>query len=1342
MPEDLKRTYYDNSGFVTITGNNGDIDNAFLGAATSSFVESISDTLGDLINRPGQKSIIGILVKSITGEFIVEKIEAEFNPSTQRFELDGNDVVNIAGTSAVSAAILGISSLFPPATAFVGASVLAAAGASYIWSSIAEGNQTLQSIADFIAEIGRSARGSVPVDIQLLGSDGSVLGGVVYEDEVSPEQELQAINDLLVKTTSTSFPNPVIGQNTIRVVERTGLFPQDRKYSVYDGKLVDAITEELGVTKDELLSFGEANSPNTNSQIYSDPKLLNAQSFVFTSDENRFFVPLPDVSGNTSLRAFHPGNIIVGDENNNNLDAFGDTLKNKNFTNQGFLIIGLDGDDTIKGLDVGLDVMIGGRGNDFIADSLDNTSTSNGKDIVVFSDRFKNYDYSVEKDGKIIFSHVRGTQEDGVDTLENIEYAQFADRLVKLPLDAETESLLDSLKDSVTFRFGTTIGRLETGFGEDKEILAGAFGPVPFILEYSFDPNLPDLNKGPNASYSPVSGFIKVGNESTTLRDGWITVGQDTTLLGGDVIDFYSIEFREGGLLFGRTIDRININFVDDSGEMFAPPSEGGFALPLTSDFVQEVDELGITFELDPLPAKPGDSFTDVFFSDVEFFRRASVEGGVGFSLTSDLDEPPNSEPLAADDIVATSVNLPLVLSFEDLLINDSDPDGDELTVTGADNAVNGTVEVKDNEILFLPTLDFEGEARFEYTISDTSNSTATATVLIAIEEIIGSLSAVDDSFNTEEDSLLLGNVIDNDVIAGESSFFITLLDNVSNGSLTLNIDGSFEYISNVGFSGIDQFTYEISDAFDQNSTATVELNVIPSNSIPDAISDEFIIDEDSSISGNVLSNDADVGSSELTAQLVSDPSFGNLQLSDDGSFIYTPEPDYSGIDSFTYVAFDGVTSSLPTTVSFTINPINDAPNGVGDSYTLDEDNSTNGNVLDNDTDIDSSELDATLVSGPSFGALQFSDDGSFTYTPDNNYFGADSFIYKVSDGTSESFPTTVNIVINPVNDDPVAQAQTFSLNKNTPLTISIADLLKDATDGDGDIPTFDSFSHPNNGSIVNNNDGTITYVPDDDYVGSDGFTYAIKDGNDGTAVATISLKIEAVDNPPDPVNNSDPITSDDQFATGKDTLLAGNVLENDSDPNSDSLTASIVSGPNFGSLNLSEDGSFTYQPNPDFSGIDAFTYKVLDGKGGEVTAAAQIIVYSQVGTSGTDFITGTSSDDVLVGAQGRDILTGGAGSDWFIYESILDRGDIINDFQAGQDKIVMTDLIATTSYSESPLGLTPIEQGYLQFLGVGSDSYLMLDLDGNNGPGNALPFLVAKNIEVGEFSDSDNFIF
>ncbi|MBI1375707.1 MAG: tandem-95 repeat protein, partial [Phycisphaera sp.] len=224
---------------------------------------------------------------------------------------------------------------------------------------------------------------------------------------------------------------------------------------------------------------------------------------------------------------------------------------------------------------------------------------------------------------------------------------------------------------------------------------------------------------------------------------------------------------------------------------------------------------------------------------------------------------------------------------------------------------------------------------------------------------------------------------------------------------------------------------------------------------------------------------------------------------------------DYNGDDSFTYVAVDSLDgSSAVTTVDITVNSVNDAPVATGDGYMVDEDNTLNGStVLINDTDVDGDDLTAMLVDDVAHGVLTLNSDGTFTYTPAENYHGPDAFTYKANDGAEDSGTVTVDITVNSINDAPVATGESYVTAINQPLSVAedAGVLVNDADVADGDALAADLVTGPAHGMLTLNADGSFDYTPEAGFAGSDSFTYVASDGTDDSAETTVLITVLGV---------------------------------------------------------------------------------------------------------------------------------------------------------------------------------------------------------------------------------------
>ncbi|MEN0054287.1 MAG: MBG domain-containing protein [Mucilaginibacter sp.] len=327
-----------------------------------------------------------------------------------------------------------------------------------------------------------------------------------------------------------------------------------------------------------------------------------------------------------------------------------------------------------------------------------------------------------------------------------------------------------------------------------------------------------------------------------------------------------------------------------------------------------------------------------------------------------------------------------------------------------------------------------------------------------------------------------------------------------------------------------------------------------------------------------VLNNDTDGDGDAVTAIKVTNPTHGTVTLNANGSFTYTPSGNTA--DSFTYKVNDGTVDG--NTVTVTLSPANVAPVAAADNYTYSVGVplivATPG-LLNNDTDGNGDALTAVLVTGAAHGGLVLNPNGSFVYTPSSNT--ADSFTYKANDGTVSG--NTVTVTLSPANVAPVAVADNYVYTSGTPLVIAAPGVLNNDTDGNGDALTAVLITGPTHGNLTLNPNGSFTYTPSGNT--NDSFTYKASDGMVIGNTVTVTLTH----------NNSNPVANNDTYTTNENTAKTGNVLSNDTDPDGDSLTASLVTAPVNGTIVLNADGSFTYTPNNNYSGSDSFLYQVCD---------------------------------------------------------------------------------------------------------------------------------------------------
>ena len=281
-------------------------------------------------------------------------------------------------------------------------------------------------------------------------------------------------------------------------------------------------------------------------------------------------------------------------------------------------------------------------------------------------------------------------------------------------------------------------------------------------------------------------------------------------------------------------------------------------------------------------------------------------------------------------------------------------------------------------------------------------------------------------------------------------------------------------------------------------------------------------------------------------------------------------------------IAIKGSTHSIAGDPTCGAPASNAAPVAVDDEYSTDEDVElvvAAPGVLGNDTDDDGDALTAVLVDDVTDGLLALASDGSFTYQPDPNFNGEDSFTYRANDGQADSNLATVTITVNPINDPPVA-------DPNGPYSGSAGSELSfdglGSFDLDGTIVSYDwDFGDSTTGT-----GSTLSHA----YAASGLYPVALTVTDDGGLTDTASTTADI-----GPASNAAPVAVDDEASTDEDVALvvaAPGVLGNDTDDDGDALTALLVDDVTDGLLALASDGSFTYQPDPNFNGEDSFTYR------------------------------------------------------------------------------------------------------------------------------------------------------
>ena len=532
-----------------------------------------------------------------------------------------------------------------------------------------------------------------------------------------------------------------------------------------------------------------------------------------------------------------------------------------------------------------------------------------------------------------------------------------------------------------------------------------------------------------------------------------------------------------------------------------------------------------------------------------------------------------------------------------------------------------------------------ESTDSFTYIVSDGTLQSAPRVVTIAINGINDIPVGVADSINVDEGATATtlvegpGNssVLDNDVDAeGVSMTATKISDPVNASSFTFNSDGTFSYTHDGSETTSDSFSYRASDGEDTTEIITVSIAINPVNDIPVGGLETISLSEGgttSTLDGgetSVLANDTDGENESLTAIVDTAPSHASsFNLASNGTFTYTHDGGETTTDSFVYTAYDGTDESDPITVNISIAAINDPPIGVADTVALNEGGSAttlvegpgNASVLDNDVDAEGLSMTASLVSGPTNeSSFTFNPDGTFSYTHDGSETTSDGFSYQATDGEFSTGTVNVSIIVTPENDIPMGVAESISLDEGataTTLDGGETNVLANDSDGEGQSLTAVVESSPAHAtSFTLNSDGTFSYEHDGGETTSDSFSYRADDGTDQSDPVTVTISIAAINDAP--VGVADTIQLDEGATATVLVEGSGNtsVLDNDSDAEGTSLTASIVSNPdNAASFTFNSDGTFSYEHDGGETTSDEFTYQASDGEKDTGTVTVSITI-------------------------------------------------------------------------------------------------------------------------------------
>jgi len=461
------------------------------------------------------------------------------------------------------------------------------------------------------------------------------------------------------------------------------------------------------------------------------------------------------------------------------------------------------------------------------------------------------------------------------------------------------------------------------------------------------------------------------------------------------------------------------------------------------------------------------------------------------------------------------------------------------------------------------------------------------------------------------------------------------------------------------------------------------------------AVNDSVEVQEDSVENLiDVLFNDIVLEGDPLEIAEVTVAANGTVVISDN-AISYTPDLNYEGFDSFKYTVIGGNGESDSAVVFVRVNNENDPPEAVDDAAEVNWNTSDNViDVLSNDSDIDDDDvLTVTAVSQGEYGTVGFTET-EVTYTPNEAFYGVDSFTYTISDGNEGTDTATVTITVLNGNNPPVAADDTESVNEDS--VNNTINVLANDTDSDGNTLVVTGVTEASNGTVTFTAT-TASYTPDANYTGTDSFTYTISDGNGGTDTATVTVTVTNVNDAPKANNDLATVNED----SVNNTI---NVLANDTDLDGDTLVVTGVTEASNGTVTFTASAA-SYTPDANYTGTDSFTYTISDGNGGTDTATVTVTV-----TNANDAPNATN-----------DLATVNE-------DSVNNTINVLaNDTDSDGDTLVITGVTeasnGTVTFTASAASYTP-DANY-----AGTDSFTYTISDGNGGSDTATVTVTVTNV-------------
>jgi hypothetical protein len=581
-----------------------------------------------------------------------------------------------------------------------------------------------------------------------------------------------------------------------------------------------------------------------------------------------------------------------------------------------------------------------------------------------------------------------------------------------------------------------------------------------------------------------------------------------------------------------------------------------------------------------------------------------------------------NTAPVADDQSVSTDED-----TAQSVTLTATDANDDTLVYSIVAQPTNGTLSGTAPNVTYTPNVNYSGSDSFTFKANDGTVDSNVATVSITVDAV-NDLPVASSTLSliTNQDTAISSALFGFDVEGATLTYAISSAPTLGTISDFNATTGAFTYTPNASSTGSDSFTFTVHDGVVASTPAIVGITILAVNHAPVAFASAITTDEDTATSSTLSGIDSD--GNAITYEISSNPAHGALSGFNalTGAYTYTPTSNYNGSDSFTFTVNDGTVDSNVATVSIVVTSVNDVP-VLGDINDVTSDEGSPVAFTASGSDADEGTLAYSLSGDVPAGATINPSTGEFSWTPTETQNGTHTFSVVVSDGQGGQTSQSVTFTINEVNSTPTVQSIAVSTQLNAAKTITLLG-------ADSDIPTqtltYAISTNPTNGTLGSISGNQVTYTPNENYTGSDTFTYTVSDGVVSSSEGTVTIT-----------------TGNDTPALGEvsnQTVAEGSLLSftvTASDQNEDPLTFSLSGDVPAGATINPSTGEFSWVPTEEQGGTSyTFSIQVTDGNATDSKSITITVTEGNTSPVADDF-TGKKSFATLEDTLVSGTLTG-----------------------------------------------------------------------------------------------------